>query len=295
MSWDDIEILRRIDGRQLQYGGGAITSVNGKDLMDEIAGTMVTGDRLHRGFVRELHNARDAGYLLFTVDKMVGGALPDWDSNPYFYLQQVRGFALTTAGQDRARGRVVQTAPPDPGEDDGRPPTSTKAAYARRTGALRGGRITAPQHQCRCHRRPTDRRSGGRTRAATAAAPPPKEVAARPPGPPPRRGRGLSGLQACLPPRVEVVGHGEGAAGAVLLTDAPVLVEGRRSALDGGLVDPLGAVEVAGAAVGAVGGDRAQGAWLPSSGCRSRSCRRAGPRRTSSPGRVAQLPAGGCG
>ena len=120
MSWDDIEILRRIDGRQLQYGGGALTSVNGKDLMDEIAGTMVTEDRLHRGFVRELHNARDAGYLLFTVDKMVGGALPDYDSKPYFYLQQVRGFALTTAGQDRARGRVVQTAPPDPGEDDGR-------------------------------------------------------------------------------------------------------------------------------------------------------------------------------
>jgi uncharacterized protein (TIGR02391 family) len=121
MSWDDIEILRRIDGRQLQYGGGALTSANGKDLMDEIAGTMVTEDRLHRGFVRELHNARDAGYLLFTVDKMVGGALPDCDSKPYFYLQQVRGFALTTAGQDRARGRVVQTGPPDPGEDDGRP------------------------------------------------------------------------------------------------------------------------------------------------------------------------------
>jgi uncharacterized protein (TIGR02391 family) len=120
MSWDDIEILRHIDERQIQYGGGAITGSNAKDLMDEIAGAMVTEDRLHRGFVRELHNARDAGYLRFTVDKMVGGAPPDSDSDPYFYLQQVRGFALTTAGQDRARGRVVQMSPPDPDEDDGR-------------------------------------------------------------------------------------------------------------------------------------------------------------------------------
>ncbi len=121
MSWDDIEILRRIDSRQIRHGGGALTNVNGKDLMDEVAGALVIEDRLHRGFVRELHNARDAGHVLFAVDKMVGGALPDWNSNPYFYLQQVRGFALTTAGQDRARGRVVQTTPSDPDEDDGRP------------------------------------------------------------------------------------------------------------------------------------------------------------------------------
>jgi hypothetical protein len=35
--------------------------------------------------------------------------------------ERTRRFALTTAGQDRARGRLVQTAPPDPDEDDGRP------------------------------------------------------------------------------------------------------------------------------------------------------------------------------
>ncbi|MFF5085041.1 TIGR02391 family protein [Actinoplanes sp. NPDC000266] len=121
MSWDDIEILRRIDRHQSQHGGGELWSVNGKDLMEEVAGALVPEDHRHRGFVRELHNLRDAGYLRLTVDSMVSGALPDPDTNPYFYLQQVRRFALTTAGQDRARGRVVFTTTPDPAEDDGRP------------------------------------------------------------------------------------------------------------------------------------------------------------------------------
>lgn len=55
-------------------------------------------------------------------------------------------------------------------------------------------------------------------------------------------------LETVRGPCVEVVGGGDGAAGALGLADRPVLVEGAR-ALDGGLVDPLGAVDVVGGAV----------------------------------------------
>lgn len=120
MRWDDIEILRRLEGHQAQHGGGELWSLNGMQLMEEIAGRTVPEDRLHRGFVQELHNLRDGGFLRFTIDSMVGGQPPDPDANPYFYLQQVRRFALTTAGQDRARGRLVLQPAPDPDEDDGR-------------------------------------------------------------------------------------------------------------------------------------------------------------------------------
>lgn len=36
-----------------------------------------------------------------------------------YFLQQVQDLALTPAGQDRARNRVVVLPPPDPDEDDG--------------------------------------------------------------------------------------------------------------------------------------------------------------------------------
>ncbi|MEW2386568.1 TIGR02391 family protein [Micromonospora sp. NPDC047707] len=120
MRWDDIEILQRIDGHQAQHGGGELWSLDGRRLMEELAGRIVPEERLHRGFVQELHNLRDGGYLRFTLDSMVGGQPPDPNANPYFYLQQVRRFALTTAGQDRARGRLVLQPAPDPAEDDGR-------------------------------------------------------------------------------------------------------------------------------------------------------------------------------
>jgi uncharacterized protein (TIGR02391 family) len=120
MRWDDIEILRRIDHHQSQHGGGELWSLNGMQLMDELAGRAVSEERLHRGFLQELHNLRDGGHLRFTVDTMVGGQPPDAASNPHYYLQQVRRFALTTPGQDRARGRLVIQPLPDPAEDDGR-------------------------------------------------------------------------------------------------------------------------------------------------------------------------------
>lgn len=98
----------------------ARSGVDGRQLMDDVAGTQVMDDKLHRGFIQELDILADEGYLTFTVESYSGNAEQTKRSYPYQYLQQVRNFALTVAGQDRARGvRVVQPLP-DPDEDDGR-------------------------------------------------------------------------------------------------------------------------------------------------------------------------------
>ena len=72
-----------------------------------------------RGFVQELHIARDVGLLTFKVQPDPRPNLADAD--PSWYLQTLSDFALTVEGQDRARGRIVARPHPDPGEDDGRP------------------------------------------------------------------------------------------------------------------------------------------------------------------------------
>lgn len=118
--WDNIQILQKVDEYQEQYGGGEVWSVDGRQLMDAVAGTQVTEDSLWRGFIRELEILRDEGYLTFKVEIYPGNPDQIRQSNPYYWLQQVRSFGLTVKGQDRARGiRVVQPLP-NPDEDDGR-------------------------------------------------------------------------------------------------------------------------------------------------------------------------------
>ena len=115
--WDNIEILRAIDRvQQDTYRGGPITSMNGLYLIEQVSG--VVEPQLMRGFVQELHIARDIGLLTFKVrsDPRPNLAYAD----PNWYLQTLSDFALTVEGQDRARGRIVARPQPDPGEDDGR-------------------------------------------------------------------------------------------------------------------------------------------------------------------------------
>jgi hypothetical protein len=109
--WDDIEILREIDRQQLQYGGGPLIT-SGLQLMEALAGRTVADHGLIRGFVQELHNARDAGLLTFRMHDYHGPPADPF-GNPHYYLQQVREFALTVAGQDRARGQVVMVPLPN--------------------------------------------------------------------------------------------------------------------------------------------------------------------------------------
>ncbi len=119
--WDGVGILQAVDRHQKRFGGAAVWGVDGRQLMDEVAGEPVSEDGRVRGFVRELHIARDGGYLDFTVDDLMGVAEQHRRSYPYQYLQMLRNFALTIAGQDRARGIKVIQPLPDPSEDDGRP------------------------------------------------------------------------------------------------------------------------------------------------------------------------------
>lgn len=110
--WDGISILQAVDAHQERFGGGAVWGVDGRQLMDEVAGESVSEDGRVRGFMRELHIARDGGYLDFTVDDLMGVAEQHRRSYPYQYLQMLRNFALTVAGQDRARGvKVMQPCP----------------------------------------------------------------------------------------------------------------------------------------------------------------------------------------
>jgi uncharacterized protein (TIGR02391 family) len=119
--WDNITILQAIDRHQERLGGGEVWGVDGRQLMEEVAGRQVTEDQLSRGFIRELEIAAAEGYLTFSVEIYGGNPEQTRQSYPYQYLQQVRNFALTLKGQDRARGiRVVQPLP-NPDEDDYRP------------------------------------------------------------------------------------------------------------------------------------------------------------------------------
>ena len=115
--WDNIEILQSIDRVQREtYGGGPIRSMNGLYLMKQIR--RVTEPQLTRGFIQELHIARDVELLTFRVQPDPRPNLADADPN--WYLQSLSDFALTVEGQDRARGRMITRPVPDPGEDDGR-------------------------------------------------------------------------------------------------------------------------------------------------------------------------------
>lgn len=116
--WDSFEILQTIDRHQERVGGGAVWGLNGCQLMDEVASAQVMDDKLVRGFLQELEILATEGYLTFRAYDPSENTRRSW---PYQYLEQIRDFALTVKGQDRARGiRVVQPLP-NPDEDDDRP------------------------------------------------------------------------------------------------------------------------------------------------------------------------------
>jgi len=106
LRWDNIKILQAIDDRQQQHGGGPVQGMNGLHLMEEVAGSQVTEASLWRGFVQELHIARDIGLLSFT-ETYRGNPNADPGRDPFFYLQTIWDFALTVLGQrprhDRSR------------------------------------------------------------------------------------------------------------------------------------------------------------------------------------------------
>lgn len=110
---DNIKILKAIDERQQQLQGRPLW-MNASQLLNEMSGTHAADPQLMPGFLQELFIAQAAGHLTWRLGNH--GANPQ-DAN--YYLQQIQDLALTPAGQDRARHRVVILPPPDPGEDDG--------------------------------------------------------------------------------------------------------------------------------------------------------------------------------
>ncbi len=124
MFFDDLHILRTID--RLEQAGSTGALMVGTYLLPEVTGGQpVIDERDCRNFVRELQMAREGGFLTFKVMRSPGAMEPP---NPdrmaaSYYRQQLQDFHLTPIGRDRARCRVYEREPPDPGEDDGRPIT----------------------------------------------------------------------------------------------------------------------------------------------------------------------------
>jgi uncharacterized protein (TIGR02391 family) len=111
--FDNIQILKAIDERQQQAEGRPLW-MSAYQLLNEISGTHAADPRLMPGFLQELFIAQAAGQLTWRV---TDGRVNPQDAN--YYLQQIQDLALTSAGQDRARNRMVVLPEPDPGEDDG--------------------------------------------------------------------------------------------------------------------------------------------------------------------------------
>jgi uncharacterized protein (TIGR02391 family) len=110
---DNFQILKAIDDRQQQADGRPLW-INAHQLLNEMSGTFAADPRLMPGFLQELLIARAAGQLTWRLADQ-NASLQDAN----YYLQQIQVIALTSAGQDRARNKIVLLPPPDPDEDDG--------------------------------------------------------------------------------------------------------------------------------------------------------------------------------
>lgn len=136
MFFDDLHILRTIDRCEREGLTGALSS--GEFLLKEVLDSPhpVYDDDTCRSFIRELQLAQQAGLLNFRVLNL-GGMVADINAHgANNYLAWMQDFELTPSGHDRARCRVFEREPPDPGEDDGKP--ITNLAFERIAGILAG-------------------------------------------------------------------------------------------------------------------------------------------------------------
>lgn len=117
MRWDDLQLLKLIDHCE-ESETASLSS--GLQLMERAReGRQPDYQRDPTTFTHELLIAREAGFLDFD-DRGYGPRIADPRHDAHQWLQQIRDVRLTVAGRDRARGRVIMTALPDPDQDDGR-------------------------------------------------------------------------------------------------------------------------------------------------------------------------------
>lgn len=117
--WNDFEILQIIDACERGERGGVH---NGIALAQALAADRGVGlsDEDYRSLIRELFVLNHGGLLGWEVLSSIGRVRPITPNEPNDYLNNIRDFALTINGRDRARGTVIKAPTPDPDEDDGR-------------------------------------------------------------------------------------------------------------------------------------------------------------------------------
>jgi uncharacterized protein (TIGR02391 family) len=110
---DNITILKAIDEHQRQQGGRPYW-MSAQHLLNEISGTYAADLQVVPGFLQELLVAKAAGHLTWRLTDQTSRF-----QDPNYYLQQIQELALTSDGQDRARGWMIERQLPSPEEDDG--------------------------------------------------------------------------------------------------------------------------------------------------------------------------------
>jgi hypothetical protein len=117
--WNDFEILRLIDACDQGERGGIDSGI---DLMQTLVAdrgvACAHGD--DTSLIRELFVLANAGLVTWQIMSSHGRIQPITPNDPNDYLNNIRQFALTVAGRDRARGQVIRVPTPDMDEDDGR-------------------------------------------------------------------------------------------------------------------------------------------------------------------------------
>jgi hypothetical protein len=117
--WNEIEILELIDACDSGDRGGIHSGIALAQTLAADRGVGLTnGD--DASLIRELFVLHRAGLVTWQVMSSHGRVQPISPNDPNDYLNNIREFALTVSGRDRARGQIIQVPTPDPAEDDGR-------------------------------------------------------------------------------------------------------------------------------------------------------------------------------
>jgi hypothetical protein len=117
--WNDCEILRLIDACDRGERGDIYNGIALAQALAVAQGVSLT-EQDYGSLIRELFVLHAGGLVTWQVLSSLGRVRPITPTEPNDYLNNIRDFALTVNGRDRARGQIVQVPTPDPEEDDGR-------------------------------------------------------------------------------------------------------------------------------------------------------------------------------
>ncbi len=117
--WNDFEILRLIDACDKGERGDIYSGIAMAQALAVDRGVSLT-EQDYAALIRELFVLNSGGLLTWEVMSSVGRVREITPNEPNDYLNNIRAFALTIKGRDRARGQIVEVPTPDPAEDDGR-------------------------------------------------------------------------------------------------------------------------------------------------------------------------------